>query len=127
MKGTLAKGMLSKPLPKGLFEALPGESKPPLKKGRERSKTPLRKGEDQAKPPLKKGEESEDERWWPEKRLSISDPDWMWKMNRKWRAEIPGRNKAGRKVGKGTTSLKRQELRIGKERKTPAKEEEAKE
>lgn len=76
---------------------------------------------------MKKGEESEDERWWPEKRLSISDPDWMWKMNRKWRAEIPGRNKAGRKVGKGTTSLKRQELRIGKERKTPAKEEETKE
>ena len=53
--------------------------------------------------PLEKGEEE----WRPGMRLSASHPSWMWKQNRKDLASRDGRNKAGKKIGKGTTSLNR--------------------
>ena len=50
--------------------------------------------------------------WWPGKTLTTSSPSWMWKLNRKHLAKGDDRNKAGKKVGKGTTSTKRKLQRL---------------
>ena len=86
--------------PAGLDQALDAEmqdvEREPLEKGDEHM-------EEVEEEPLEKGEEE----WRPGMRLSASHPSWMWKQNRKDLASRDGRNKAGKKIGKGTTSLNR--------------------
>ena len=86
--------------PAGLDQALDAEmqdvEREPLEKGDEHV-------EEVEEEPLEKGEEE----WRPGMRLSASHPSWMWKQNRKDLASRDGRNKAGKKIGKGTTSLNR--------------------
>ena len=74
--------------------------------------TPVPQGLDQ---PLQQG----DDEWWPGKTLTTKSPSWMWKTNRKHLAKGDNKNKAGKKLGKGTTSNIRKLQRLHLQDKQP--------
>ena len=74
--------------------------------------TPVPQGLDQ---PLQQG----DDEWWPGKTLTTNSPSWMWKTNRKHLAKGDNKNKAGKKLGKGTTSNIRKLQRLHLQDKQP--------
>ena len=60
-----------------------------------------------------------DDEWWPGKTLTTKSPSWMWKTNRKHLAKGDNKNKAGKKLGKGTTSNIRKLQRLHLQDKQP--------